>query len=194
MHQETAAGRSWKIFSFEKRPVFNIMLTEVRVCPSERRAVSRPLSFHMNQMFRFLIGSSWILSICLGTIQEARGQRSLERRRSQWEKRKPFSYSYEYQVRCFCPEAVQGPFRVVVRADTIVSVNEIPYDGREYRNLLTPDQLFDRAKWYLRRKPYRKKMEYHPDYGFIQSAFFDPRSGIMDDDFLWTIRDFTVVR
>jgi hypothetical protein len=145
-------------------------------------------------MFRFLIRITWILLICLGTIQDARGQRSLERRRSQWKKAKPFSYSFEYQVRCFCPEALQGPFRVLVRADTIVSVNEHPYDRSESRLIMTPDQLFDRAKRYLSRKPYRKKMEYHPTYGFIQSAMFDPRPGIMDDDFLWTIRDFKAIQ
>lgn len=137
----------------------------------------------------------WFLTVILSLfmVQEGYSQNPINRQRRIWEKRKPFSYSYDYQVRCFCPEAMQGPFRVVVQADTVVTVNDRPYDRNEFRLILTPDQLFARAQRYLDRKPDKKRLDFNPVYGFIESAAFDPRTRLMDDEFQWTIREFTVI-
>ena len=137
----------------------------------------------------------WCLAVLLFQciVVQCSAQHSLNRQRKIWEKRKPFAYSYDYQVRCFCPEALHGPFRVLVRADTVVTVNDRPYDRSEFRLIMTPDQLFLRAQRYLNRKPDRKQLDFNPIYGFIQSASFDPRSSLMDDEFQWTIRAFTVM-
>jgi hypothetical protein len=126
-------------------------------------------------------------------VMQGHAQHSLHRQQKIWEKRKPFSYSFDYQVQCFCPEAMQGPFRVLVQADTVVMVNDRPYDRSEFRLIMTPDQLFQRAQRYLDRKPDKKQLDFNPLYGFIQSAYFDPRSHIMDDEFRWSIREFTVI-
>lgn len=137
----------------------------------------------------------WFMALLLSQfiVVQGHAQHLLKRQQKRWEKRKPFFYSFDYQVRCFCPEAMQGPFRVLVRADTIVSVNDRPYDRSEFRLMMTPDQLFVRAQRYLDRKPDRKQLDFNPLYGFVQSASFDPRFRIMDDEFQWTIREFTVI-
>lgn len=137
----------------------------------------------------------WCLAVILSQLMVLEGfsQYSIKRQRRIWEKRKPFSYSFEYQVRCFCPESLQGPFRVVVAADTVETVNDLPYDRNAFRLILTPDQLFTRAQRYLDRKPDKKRLDFNPVYGFIESAAFDPRTRLMDDEFQWTIREFTVI-
>gem|GEM_PF-3041428 len=117
----------------------------------------------------------------------------LRKARLRWEDRKPDAYAYQLQVRCFCPEAMEGPFRLVVWGDSLVSVNGRPYAPGDSRLMMTPAQLFDRARRYLDRKPARKQMAFDPVFGFISQAFFDPREGVMDDEFRWSVTEFTVL-
>jgi len=94
-------------------------------------------------------------------------------------------------VRCFCPEALEGPFRLVVWGDSLVSVNGRPYVPGESRLMLTTGQLFDRGRRYLDRNPARQRHAFHPAFGFIEQVFFDPRERVMDDELRWPITCLT---
>ena len=138
--------------------------------------------------------TGWLLAVLwLWMPLDLTARDPLRKARLRWEKRKPDAYAYLLQVRCFCPEALEGPFRLVVWGDSLVSVNGRPHVAGDSQLMMTPSQLFDRARRYLDRKPATRHLAFHPTFGFIEQAFFDPRAGVMDDEFRWSITEFTVL-
>jgi hypothetical protein len=109
----------------------------------------------------------------------------------QWKKANIHSYEFLLRVNCFCSPETTGPHRILVRADTLFSVNGIPYgrikiDGR----FLTVPDLFLFIKESNARNPFRKTVLYDSAYGFPTSIYFDFDKQIADEEIGYLITEF----
>jgi hypothetical protein len=118
-------------------------------------------------MLRFVrLAPVVLLSLFVG-CNESTAPISLTLNRARWEKQNLHEYLYTGRKGCFCPDAGQEVY-VLVLADTVFSARvvatgvELPRD-----QWLTVDQLFDLAQRSFRENNYETvKVEYHPKLAY----------------------------
>lgn len=113
---------------------------------------------------------------------------------AKWIDQRIRDYSYEFQPRCYCPQARNGPYRVVVRKGRIESVNGQPYDFERMGRLFTIDGLFEMIEEQRRRKPVVQDIDYDPQYGFPATLYFDFVENIKDEEYGWYVSGFERLR
>ncbi len=86
-----------------------------------------------------------------------------------------------------------GPHVIKVSRDTIVTVNNLPYDITRTGKLMTINELFGFIKTSLDQNPYRNTISYDPTFGFPQSIYFDFNKEIADEEIGFQITDFKTI-
>ena len=108
-----------------------------------------------------------------------------------WEKANIHAYEYLLRINCFCSPETIGPHRIQVKADTIFSVNGIPYDrAKSYVILKTMPEFFRFIKDSDARNPFRKSVLYDSIYGFPTSLYYDFDERIADEEVGYIITEF----
>ena len=107
-----------------------------------------------------------------------------------WKKANIQAYEFTLRVACFCPAETVGPHKIRVQADTIVSVNGLPYLRGVSRKLPTLSELFSFIRESDARKPYKKTITYHPTFGFPEYLFYDFSEQIADEEIAYTVTEF----
>lgn len=108
-----------------------------------------------------------------------------------WKNAAIHQYTYTLRVNCFCPVSVVGPHIIKVVADTIVSVNGLPYQPTVTGKLSTLAELFSFIRESDAKKPYQRKVQFNDVYGFPESVFYDFNQQIADEEIGYVVTDFT---
>ncbi len=131
-----------------------------------------------------------LLADCSPAVRPA----ALSQEHAKWMGKRIRDYRYEFQPRCYCPQARNGPYTVVVRKGAIESVNGQPYDPDSMGRLFTIDGLFEMIESQRKRRPVVEEVEYDPQYGFPTSLYFDFVENIKDEEYGWYVSRFEKLR
>ena len=119
---------------------------------------------------------------------------NLDTARQKWESRKPSSYEFTIEVRCFCVGiAKTAPtFRVVVGKPS--AVGELVEESRRfYDRYNTVDKLFAAIERSLATGRDRSSVQYDGGFGFPISANLDPRRDVFDDELYFRVTNFRAI-
>jgi hypothetical protein len=116
-------------------------------------------------MLRFVrLGSVVVLSSLVG-CSDSTGPVSLALNRARWEKQNLHDYIYTGRKICFCPDAGQEVY-VMVLSDTVFSARVVGTTVELPKaEWLTVDQLFDLARRSYGENYENVRVEYHPELG-----------------------------
>lgn len=104
-------------------------------------------------------------------------------------------YEMVIQQRCFCPPAFSQPVRMRVLRGEIVALEGLqqPIEQleRARRQMKTVDRLLEFVDWAERNNAYIIRARYNPRYGYPEAVRYDGHARIADDEFEFTITEFT---
>ena len=102
--------------------------------------------------------------------------------KNKWEALAVDSYSYTFQISCFCRREATLPKAVQVVNGKIVKVDGASYDEDEHWGVQTIDQLFDLIEEAEKDKVHRLEAEYDPDKGYPTSVYIDRELMMADEE------------
>lgn len=109
---------------------------------------------------------------------------------TKWKKAAIRNYEFTLRVNCFCPPDIVGPHKIRVQADTIFSVNGIPYQRGVSRKLPTLTELFTFIRESDAKNPYKKSITYQATFGFPEYIFYDFSEQIADEEIVYIVSEF----
>lgn len=109
-----------------------------------------------------------------------------------WRAKKPVRYGFTLRRSCFCPPESLGPFRVTVRdgVSTVVRAD----DDQPVSDETVPgsvEALFAVARRYGPGSGAAVTARYDTRYGFPELLAVDPIPAAVDDEFSWSVSDFS---
>ena len=107
-----------------------------------------------------------------------------------WNKLGITDYEFTLRVNCFCTSETVGPHKIVVKKNSIVSVNGIPYDPNTHYSVKTIEQLFTYIQKTLAEKPVQKTLAFDAQYFFPNNIYFDISEMIADEEMGYIVTDF----
>ena len=118
----------------------------------------------------------------------------LEAARQLWHERAPSSYSFEYRLDCFCPNA-RVWWRVVVENGKVVHSSVV--DASQARRLIenplpehpTIDHIFDHLVKAEARHPQTLSVDFHYALHYPTRAYIDPGGTVVDGEWRIEVRD-----
>ena len=104
-------------------------------------------------------------------------------------------YSFTFQQFCFCPPEVTEPVLIVVRSGEVKAVSrpssESHLDPPSVTDWVAVEGLFDLVQGAIDRDADVIEVEYHPEFGYPVSAFFDYVQGPSDEELRFEVSDLT---
>jgi hypothetical protein len=131
-----------------------------------------------------------ILLLLFCSCSKAESADELTVNEATWKKANIQAYEFTLRINCFCTPETVGPHKIRVQADTIFSVNGIPYLRGVSRKLPTLSELFTFIRESDARKPYKKSVTYQTTFGFPEYIFYDFSDQIADEEIAYTVTDF----
>jgi len=107
-----------------------------------------------------------------------------------WNKLGITDYEFTLRVNCFCTSETVGPHKIVVKKNSIVSVNGIPYDPNTHYSVKTIEQLFTYIQKTLAEKPVQKTLSFDAQYFFPNNVYFDMSEMIADEEIGYIVTNF----
>jgi hypothetical protein len=107
-----------------------------------------------------------------------------------WNKLGITNYEYTLRVNCYCTQETVGPHKIVVKNNSIVSVNGNPYDPNAHFSVKTIEQLFMYIQKKLAEKPVQKTLSFDAQYFFPNNVYFDMSEMIADEEIGYIVTDF----
>jgi hypothetical protein len=107
-----------------------------------------------------------------------------------WNKLGITDYEFTLRVNCFCTSETVGPHKIVVKKNSIVSVNGIPYDPNTHFSVKTIEQLFTYIQKTLAEKPVQKTLAFDAQYFYPTNVYFDMSEMIADEEIGYIVTDF----
>jgi hypothetical protein len=117
---------------------------------------------------------------------------SLTENNAKWKANRPARYAYTYSRSCFC---IIDFVRVEVDGDSVVkvafkdSISIMPRTLNE-PSYYSPDSIFARVKADLDKNPYGHDIRYNALLGYPESAGFDPKQNVADDEHTYVMDEF----
>ena len=130
------------------------------------------------------------LALLLFSCTKSGENEDLSSNLSRWNKKNISNYEFTLTIGCFCPQEVTGPHLIKVAGDTIVSVNDQPYDPSTMSLLMTIDELFAYVRRGIDRNPYQKSITYNAQYGYPESVYFDFEKTMADEEIGYHVSGF----
>ena len=109
-------------------------------------------------------------------IREARNQEKI------WNEKNITNYSFTLRINCYCTPERNGPHRIKVVNNKIVTVNGQSYNPEITGTLPTVSELFEIIKLKLSQKPFQESITYDPTLGHPTSVYFDMDERIADEE------------
>jgi hypothetical protein len=111
-----------------------------------------------------------------------------------WEARKPSSYEFTIEVRCFCPGVAKTPpvFRVTAGKSSVVGELDA-ISQAFYESYNTVEKLFAAISRTLDRRQDGSTVEYDGALGFPVLADLDPVRDAVDDERHFRVTNFRVL-
>lgn len=138
-----------------------------------------------------------VCSVCLvaacGDLLSPGSERSrLDTNRQKWLAHGYVDYQFTLQAACFC--AINGPVRIVVQSDSILTVTQIstgkPLDAKY---LPTINKLFDFVEQGIAQGAATLRVTYDPTIGYPTQIDYDGSVNIADDEVTYIASDVTPV-
>ena len=107
-----------------------------------------------------------------------------------WNKLGITNYEYTLRVNCYCTQETVGPHKIVVKNNSIVSVNGNPYEPNTHFSVKTIEQLFTYIQKTLAEKPVQKTLSFDAQYFFPNNVYFDMSEMIVDEEIGYIVTDF----
>ena len=109
--------------------------------------------------------------------------------KNKWEALAVYSYSYTFQISCFCRREATLPKAVQVVNGKIEKVDGASYDEDEHWGVQTIDHLFDLIEEAEKDKVHRLEAEYDPDKGYPTSVYIDKELMMADEEMGYYVSD-----
>jgi hypothetical protein len=109
---------------------------------------------------------------------------------AKWKKASIREYEFTLRISCYCTTETIGPHKIRVQADTVFSVNGLPYQRGVSKKLPTLSELFTFIRESDARNPYKKSVTYQTTFGFPDYIFYDFSEQIADEEILYVVTDF----
>jgi uncharacterized protein involved in tolerance to divalent cations len=100
------------------------------------------------------------------------------------------NYEFTLSVKCYCTPETAGPHNIVVKNNSIITVNNVPYDANIHFFVKTMDQMFEYILKTLAEKPARKILAFDAQYSFPMNVYFDISEMIADEEIGYLLTDF----
>lgn len=107
-----------------------------------------------------------------------------------WSKLGISDYEFTLRVNCFCTLETVGPHKIVVKKNSILTVNGVPYDPNIHFSVKTIEQLFTYIQKTLAEKPVQKTLAFDAQYFFPTNIYFDMSEMIADEEMGYIVTDF----
>jgi hypothetical protein len=131
-----------------------------------------------------------IILLLFTSCNKAESSDELTLNETKWKKASIREYEFTLRISCFCTPETVGPHKIRVQADTIFSVNGIPYQRGVSKKLPTLSELFTFIRESDTRNPYKKSVTYQTTFGFPEYIFYDFSEQIADEEILYVVTDF----
>lgn len=116
----------------------------------------------------------------LGTVD------NLERNLERWRDQGIDSYTYDYQLHCFCGGPAVQPVTIEVRDGEVVQVTfretGEPVDPETVGEFPAVEDLFETIRGALSQEPFRLDVTYHPALGYPEELFVDFEEHVDDEE------------
>ncbi len=112
-----------------------------------------------------------------------------ERNKKKWESLTIDSYTYTFQISCYCTFDTTAPKKVEVLKGRLHQVNRMPYDSELHWGVLTIPQLFDRIEEAEKNNAVVVEVQYHPEKGYPVSVYIDQDKMIGDEEMGYSVTD-----
>ena len=114
---------------------------------------------------------------------------------ARWRATGSADYRFDYRRSCFCP--VVEEVRISVADGIVVQVTSRdtgePIPEARYADFPTIDGLFVELDQLIGADPHLLEVEYDLDYGYPAAMEVDIEERIADEEFAYTVRDFTIL-
>lgn len=111
-----------------------------------------------------------------------------------WEERRPSSYEFTIEVRCFCSGILKTPPRFRVTRGQPAAITELRAESEElYGSFDTVEKLFSALERSLSRGQYRSRVEYDEELGVPVKADLDPQRWVKDEELYFRVTGFRVI-
>ena len=120
---------------------------------------------------------------------------ALSEAEARWHARKPTSYEFAIEVRCFCPGLAKTPPRFAVTNGEPRALQDLEPETRkvdEYYN--TVEKLFTEIRRSFSFGKYRMVVQYDPELGYPRLADLDPKGDVIDDELVLKVTEFRAAR
>ncbi|MBT3443737.1 MAG: hypothetical protein HN443_01695 [Flavobacteriaceae bacterium] len=115
----------------------------------------------------------------------------LELNKIKWEALAIDSYTYTFQITCFCLIEATLPKSVEVSNGKIITVNKVAYDSEAHWGVMTIPQLFDRIEQAEENNSFVTEVSYHPEKGYPTSLYIDEEEMMADEEMGYMISDLS---
>jgi hypothetical protein len=112
-----------------------------------------------------------------------------ELNKNKWESLNMDTYTYTFQISCFCLPETTLPKKVEVLKGQINQVNGEPYAGELHWGVLTIPQLFDRIEKAEKNNAVVVEVQYHQEKGYPVSVYIDQDKMIADEEMGYSVTD-----
>lgn len=107
-----------------------------------------------------------------------------------WNKLGITDYEFTLRVNCFCTSETVGPHKILVKKNSILTVNGKPYDPNIHFSVKTIEQLFTYIQKTLAEKPVQKTLAFDAQYFFPNNIYFDISEMIADEEMGYIVTEF----
>ncbi len=133
-------------------------------------------------------------------IFESGPEEDLQDHRRAWDRLGISDYSFDYIRSCFCGGPAGDTLRIVVRGDSVVSVENrgprnVPIDTSVYSGwVVSIDGLFDELELAIARDADRVDIEFDQQFSYPQQVRIDYIKNAIDDEMSFQVTRFQVLR
>lgn len=111
-------------------------------------------------------------------------------RRQQWTALNLGDYSYRYEYECYIFCSYLNYEIMVENGEVVSATSSNPPETPEFKTI---DEMFDLAETYIARGWKENDIDYHPDYFFPVHLEYTGMEHTGDDDYWYTISEFTLI-
>ena len=115
----------------------------------------------------------------------------LELNKIKWEALAIDTYTYTFQITCFCLIEAILPKSVEVSNSKIITVNQVAYDSEAHWGVMTIPQLFDRIEQAEENNSFVIEVSYHPEKGYPTSLYIDEEEMMADEEMGYMVSDLS---
>lgn len=129
----------------------------------------------------------FLLLSCSKEKSETSGD--FELNKNKWEALAIDSYSYTFEISCFCIREFTQPKAVQVVNGELKMVNGLPYNKDEHSGILTIDQLFNVIEKAQKDNVHTLEVTYDPEKGYPATVYIDWEAMIADEEMGYYVSD-----